>query len=596
MALEEELSSTMQEMRLGIDCLRSCADLTLVEASVLEELAAGSAHFSLPAGGRLFEVGAAPDGVYLLTSGRLGISATGSGPWEAEIGAGELVGEVGWLLSGPRTVCAAALRDSELLWMPTALMESATRKSTALSLAMARLCARRLQRTTRGLRDVKRARVFVIVPNNVEIDVAELATQLVGEFALAGAAELVWDVRASTHTSAWFSRIEELNDFVVYVADPTETGWTRQCCRQADVILLAGRARAEVQPWPISVTDAALNRGARMELALLHDGSFAPGAAGRWLKSVPVAWHHHVVGPTDLGRVARLLTHRGVGLVLSGGGARGFAHLGVVRALREARIPIDFIGGASIGAIMAAGVAMGWSYEEMLVRYRRSFVDTNPVNDYTFPLVALTRGRKVSRLMAQEYGDMLIEDLPLPYFCVSANLATGRVFEHRNGCLWEALRAAVAIPGVMPPIFRGDDILVDGATINNFPVDIMQSHSPGVVIGCDVGAERVHTGKRRLNIFQILVYSGLVNSAASAAAQRSLADVLLKPPLVNVDLLNWQAFDRAIEAGYAYAARVLDEHTALPRLAAPAVQNRDVSSLEAELEKRARISSKAAAG
>ena len=86
--------------------------------------------------------------------------------------------------------------------------------------------------------------------------------------------------------------------------------------------------------------------------------------------------------------MARLLTRRGVGLVLSGGGARGFAHLGVIRALREARVPIDFVGGASIGAIIAAGVAMGWSDEEMRLRYRRSFVDTNPVNDYTFPLVA----------------------------------------------------------------------------------------------------------------------------------------------------------------------------------------------------------------
>jgi NTE family protein len=141
----------------------------------------------------------------------------------------------------------------------------------------------------------------------------------------------------------------------------------------------------------------------------------------------------------------------------------------------------------------------------------------------------------------------------------------------------------------MPPIFRGDDILVDGATINNFPVDVMQRHSPGVVIGCDVGAERVHTGKRRLNIFQILVYSGLVNSAASAAVQRSLADVLLKPPLVNVDLLNWQAFDRAIDAGYTYARRVLDEHLDLPRIAAPVVRTREVSSLEAELDKRARV-------
>ncbi len=138
--------------------------------------------------------------------------------------------------------------------------------------------------------------------------------------------------------------------------------------------------------------------------------------------------------------------------MLSGGGARGFAHLGVIRALREARVPIDFVGGSSIGSIIAAGVAVGWSDDEMRMRYRRSFVDTNPVNDYTFPFVALTRGRKVSRLLQREYGDVLIEDLRRPFFCISANLTTGRALEHRDGRLVDALRASVAIPGVMPPV------------------------------------------------------------------------------------------------------------------------------------------------
>jgi NTE family protein len=300
-----------------------------------------------------------------------------------------------------------------------------------------------------------------------------------------------------------------------------------------------------------------------------------------------VASHHHIVDSTDLGRVARLLTRRGVGLVLSGGGARGFAHLGVIKALREASVPIDFVGGASIGAIIAAGVAMGWSDEEMKLRYRRGFVDSNPVNDYTFPLVALTRGRKVSRLLEREYGNVVIEDLRQPFFCISANLTTGRAFEHRDGPLWNALRASVAIPGIMPPVFRGDNILVDGATINNLPVDVMQRHAPGLVIGSDVGADRARSTKRRVYIFQILMYAGLVNSAASAAAQRALADVLLKPPLANVDLLNWQAFDRAIDAGYTYARRTLEELPDLPRIAATTTEEHGVSSLATELEKRA---------
>jgi NTE family protein len=298
---------------------------------------------------------------------------------------------------------------------------------------------------------------------------------------------------------------------------------------------------------------------------------------------LPHVLHHHIVAPSDLGRVARLLTQRGVGLVLSGGGARGFAHLGIIRALRESRVPIDFVGGVSIGAIMAAGVAMGWSDEEMRLRYRRSFVDTNPLNDYTFPFVALTRGRKVSRLLEREYGEVRIEDLRQPYFCISANLTTGRILEHREGRLAEALRASVAIPGIMPPVFHDAGVLVDGAAINNLPVDVMRSHAPGFVIGSDVGADR-NFGERRVNIFQILMHAGMVNNVSSALAQREHADVLLKPPLLNVDLLNWQAFDRAIQAGYDYARTTLGELSAIPRLLPPSAPGKP-NALAAALEK-----------
>ena len=258
---------------------------------------------------------------------------------------------------------------------------------------------------------------------------------------------------------------------------------------------------------------------------------------------------------------------------------------GRARALREARVPIDFVGGASIGAIIAAGVAMNWSDEEMRLRYRRCFVDTNPLNDYTFPFVALTRGRKVSKLLEREYGTTAIEDLPLPYFCISANLTKRRSLEHRSGTVAQALRASVAIPGVMPPVFHSEGVLVDGAAINNLPVDVMQAHAPGLVIGCDVGADRSF-GQRRVNIFQILVHAGMINSATSATAQRELADVLFTPPLPNVELLDWQAFDKAIEAGYDYARAALVDLARLPRITPPAPMSPKISSLTAELEKR----------
>ncbi len=424
-----------------------------------------------------------------------------------------------------------------------------------------------------------------MVPNSVELDVADLAARLVDELSKSGRTELVWDARATTHTSTWFNRIEEVNDFVVYVANWAASGWTQQCCRQADVILMAAPATGRTHAWPEGIAQAAITRGARVELALIHQDAIEAGAAATWLATLPTTQHHHLLEPADYGRLARLLMRRGVGLVLSGGGARGFAHLGIIRALREARIPIDFLGGASIGAIIAAGVAMGWSDEEMRLRYRRGFVATNPVNDYTFPFLALTRGKKVSRLLQREYGDVLIEDLRLPYFCVSANLTTGRLFEHRAGRVAHALRASVAIPGVMPPVFTDDGVLVDGAAINNLPVDVMQSHAPGFVIGSDVGADR-HFGQRRVNIFHVLMHAGMVNSAASERTQRELADVLLKPPLTDIDLLNWQAFDAAIEAGYRYARAAIDELADLPRIIAPAAVLPKPNSAAVELQQR----------
>jgi len=586
MALDEELSSVLQSIRPVSDCLEDCADLAGIDARTVETLAAAAVQFSLPAGNILFESGSACEGVYLLVSGRLGVKLTGATRWVAEIERGELVGESGWLLREPRNASVVALRDSEIILIPNAGMDLATRESSTLSLALARLAARRLGRSNRQDRSLKRARVFVVVPNNEEIDVAELANRLIVEFGRSGSAELVWDARASLQTLSWFNRIEEMNDYVVYVADSIESAWTEQCCRQADVILLAARSQAAARPWPRGVA-SAVGRGARIELALLHEAAFVVGAAARWIAASPTTSHHHLIDLADVARLARLLTRRGVGLVLSGGGARGFAHLGVIKALREAHVPIDFVGGASIGAIIAAGVAMGWSDDEMRFIYRRGFVDSNPVNDYTFPIVALTRGRKVSRLLKREYGEVLIEDLRLPFFCISSNLTNGRAFEHRDGSLALALRASVAIPGVMPPVAWDNNVLVDGAAINNLPVDVMQRHAPGLVIGSDVGAERVHRATDRINIFQILVQAGMVNSSASAAAQRTLADVLLKPPLDHVDLLDWHAFDRAIDLGYTHAAAMIEEIPDLPRLLPAAPGHRPVSSLQLEIERRA---------
>jgi NTE family protein len=613
MALDEEKAHSDSAQRSPLDHLRECSFLDRVDDQAVQSLAAAAVHFSLPAGQVLFDVGSKADGLYVVAGGRLGVQDPGGGAWLAHIGRGEVIGESGWLLGQDRSACIVALRDSELLWLAGALLDRIVASSPAFALAIARLCATRLRREHRRERPTAHASIFTIVPNSLDVDVAELATTLTRELARFGRAELVWDVRANSQPSEWFNAIEEANDFVVYVAHARSSAWTRQCCRQADTLLLTACAGAQPQPWPHLEADMPVRGTARSELVLLHEDSLHSGALTPWLAgasaSAGIAQHHHVAHGADIGRLARLISHRGVGLVLSGGGARGFAHLGVIRALREARIPLDYIGGASIGAIIAAGVAMGWTDEEMRERYRRSFVDTNPVNDYTFPFVALARGHKVTRLLQREFGATAIEDLRVPFFCISANLSTGRATEHLTGPVWQALRASVASPGVLPPVFRGDEVLVDGAAINNLPVDMMQQHQPGFVIGVDVGADRSFTadapqgegpplwrffskrnnGQRRINIFQVLARAGMINSATTARQQRELADLLLKPTLTNIDLLNWQAFDRAIDLGYSYARVALEQADSVPRVRETETAQPRVNSLHVELARRLQL-------
>ena len=131
--------------------------------------------------------------------------------------------------------------------------------------------------------------------------------------------------------------------------------------------------------------------------------------------------------------MARTITGMSVGLVLSGGGARAYAHVGAIRALREAGVPIDFVGGASMGAIVAAGVAMGWDDDEIDRRIRKAFVETSPVDDIAFPLLAMTSGEKVRARLREHFGDAQISDLWLPFFCVSSNLTSGAYQLHRRG-------------------------------------------------------------------------------------------------------------------------------------------------------------------
>jgi NTE family protein len=241
-----------------------------------------------------------------------------------------------------------------------------------------------------------------------------------------------------------------------------------------------------------------------------------------------------------------------------------------------------------MGAIVAAGVASRWSDEEMYERFHRAFVTANPLSDYTVPLISLFRGRKVTALLRKAFDDKEIEDLIMPFFCVTANLTTANADVHSTGRLWRWLRASAAIPGVLPPFNDAGQVHVDGGVIDNFPVRAMRRLGRGVTIGVDIdtggalsAGETVEDGwsawqffrrliwKRREtlpipSIVRILLRSALVASAERSREDREACDLLIVPPMDRFDLLDWTSFDQAIEIGYRATMEALEKARTLP--------------------------------
>jgi len=557
-----------------------------LDGSTLEEVTREVEWFSLPGGTPLYSSGQAADGLYVVVNGALGlyVARPGSGSrlcWT--ISPGETVGEMEVMSGRPRGATAIALRDTEVARISTNTFEKVVAANSRILREIAKIVVQRLEALQRAESEVRRSpKTFALVPASADVDPIGFGRQLLTCLEGFGRSELILSHQAKDQTSHWFHRIERANRHVLYLSDADATGsWSRFCTRQADCTLVLAHGDTDPHAWQ-AVQRGWMDppaAGRPMELIFLGKQT---RAAHAWLDLGTFRRHHHVRGPFDTARVARLITGRGLGVVLSGGGARGLAHIGVLRALSAARFPIDAIGATSIGAIIGAACAAGWSVPEIQQRMRRSFVDINPLGDYTFPLLSLSAGKRVNRLLRREFGELQIEDLRLPFFCVSANLTGGQLTVHQRGSLWLWLRASVAIPGVLPPVFTNGSVYVDGATLNNLPVDVMRDTMDGTVLAVDVGADRtlqtemeltempalwaipswLRRDRRRINVVQILLRSGMINTAATTTTQRELADVVIKPPLEHIDLLDWRAFERVVEIGYRHASENMEQYWA----------------------------------
>ncbi len=530
-----------------------------VDAQVLRDLEAELELVDLASGETLFRRGETGDAMYLIIAGRLRVSllqnenSEGKEKILAELHPGDTLGEMAVLTGEPRSASVYAFRDTQLAKLSRDGFQRLLQKyPDVLSLFFTRKMAGLMREQISGAAPRSSGlRTLAVIPAHPSAPLKEFcirftralaaldsATHVSSEFVdsaldRTGASQSQEETAGEHRVTEWLNGLEEQFRYVVYEADSHESNWTQRCLRQADHVLVV--ADADSNPIPGQVESgpllaARLARG-NVSLILTYNRPGPPSATSNWLAQRPGYRHHHVrlSSSDDLARIARFFTGRAVGLVLGGGFARGIAHVGVLQALAEAGVPIDLIGGTSMGAIVAGLWSIGLEREKMIDHLRAG--GTAAFRDFTVPFVSFTTGQKMWDIVDQVGGDKQIEDLWQPYFCVSAILNRAEIKIHTRGSLTKSILASSRAPGVFPPVVWDDDLLVDGGIINNVPVDVMKEYSNGgIVIAVDVSPapESAKTEDYGMALSGVRLMLNRLNPFSASIYPPSIIKVLMK--------------------------------------------------------------------
>jgi len=559
-----------------------------------------AAWIRVPGGGEVYRWNEPAEALYLVVNGhlRLLVGEPGAETVDWEYGKGDVAGEAEVLTGEPRMGRLVALRDTELVRVPQVAVLALAREHPETLLRMNRALVERLRGRTE-LTARRRAHTFALFPLHDHAPLQAVAEDLTVALDALGAVSRVDRQALDAHLPegpgfdeeayeaeviAWLSERESANQYLVAQAerDPASE-WSQRCLRQADQVILV--ADAVMEPDPNALARAA--GATRADLLLVHPaGTERPHETRRWLKAVNprFVYHWRLGDRAQAEHVARRITGRAVAVVLSGGAARGYAHIGAMRAIAERGIPVDLIAGTSMGALVGAGFAIGRDAAAM----RRGAIATaqrRKLLDPTFPISAFTSGGKVTRLLKSETERERIEDLWRPYFCVSANLTRATANVHVQGPLWHAIRASIAIPGVFPPVLAGNgDVLVDGSAINNMPIDLArQREDVSTVVAVNVAPARDRpqayrfgatvsgwtTLMRRFGrssqsaapgLFSTVMRANEIRGAALMRSPdfRNLADLIIEPPVEQFPLLQFAQCPAIIDCGYEAACAAVD--------------------------------------
>ena len=571
-----------------------------VSDAALTQLAARTEVRAVASGETLLAVGTPADCMYIVAVGRLRVLLP-DGTLVNEIGRLEPSGEISLLSGEPRTATVYAVRDSTVLKIGREALLEVFNAHPAALLEMSRTVIARLRQNQRAakLAATRCSRSFALLAATPGVELETFARDLCGALENAGTVVRLDAARVDAalgHGTAvteigacdveenlieWFQAQELAHSHLVYVGGNQAGHWARRCMRQADRVLVLAHAADDPQRSAMIADLRASGVRAPVDLVLMRPDHAPAGRVMEWREAVGATSHYFVRpgNPRDIARVARSLSGRAVGLVLGGGGSRGFAHLGLLRAMEELGIEIDVVGGSSMGAFMSALVACGHSSREILEIARETFVNRNLLNDYLFPSVSLIRGRKFLNRLTAIFEDQRIEDLRTPFYCVSTNLTRGSAQVHDSGPLGIWLGTSMCIPGVAPPVAYRGDLLVDGAVINSLPTDIMQALERGPIIASDVSTEggigapgiegpdpegllRWAQADKRPSLFSILFRTATLTSESGVAARAAKADLYLRMPLDGIAMFDWKRIDEVAERGYRFAMEKLPQFKA----------------------------------
>jgi predicted acylesterase/phospholipase RssA/CRP-like cAMP-binding protein len=464
-----------------------------IDETLLDEIFKIGTKKTLETGNYLFHQGDKENVLYIVLTGRLrAIKEDPSGTRIlGDIGQGEPVGEFALFTKEPRMASVLAIRKSTVLEFTLEEYQTLVSRNPALASSLTNFVIQRLRRNTFQQNKTAAPKNIALVNLQDNLDLNPWTDDLKAYFEELKVPVQVYDYESQTeiHDDEFFDSLEQHEGLNILVCSGEQPIWSHQCLVYADLVILAAPFDAEARIRPIEkelklYDQSILNK--KIYLLLLHEENPALSrGTGRWLMKRPIHMHIHLRkgNKKDSARICRILTNQAVGLVLGGGGAKGYAHIGVMRALKEKGIDIDFLGGTSAGAIY--GICMSFfdfEFEQIEETISKSVKSKLTSNDLTIPMVSFLSGKKVIRFIQETFGEFAMEDIWVNSYCVSTNFSKATMKIHDQGLLWKQLAASMAIPGVFPPVVIDHYLHVDGAVMDNLPIEPMYRYPVSKII------------------------------------------------------------------------------------------------------------------